>query len=441
VPHSLGYPQKRRTGLPERALIGNVLATSTAALDKPLGRAFEPVKRTAFESTVLVVIFAAVVFGLAIATVPRFSIKGGTLVVQEKRMMVSMPHLRLVEQSLKAFPSGFEAFYNDRFALRTQLVSALSLLKYSCFEITTKTENVLIGEHGWFYLMANGDAETLRHAPLMTDDELKGWAKMLDERRRFCESRHIKFLYVVAPSKCSIYREFVPPAYTTLNVQSRVDQLVEYLKAHSQVEVADLRPFLLKEKPQGELYFHTDTHWNRLGAYFGYRSVMAAIQKHFPEVKLLSLSDYQIRPNVPIQGDLSDMAGLNGLIADKFTEYDPKEGFRWKISKNPPGPTDLGDRTQCYVPFATENPTAPPIKAVFIRDSFWVMTQPFFSAGLRRAYFHWSPIYSFPVEAIVKEKPDIVVMEMIERNLARPIPPNPDGLASQVGEEKNASKH
>jgi hypothetical protein len=379
------------------------------------------------ENVLIAIAFPCVLMLFLLGTLANFRIQAGTRVAEENRTMSAFPHLRLTESSLKQFPSGFDSFFNDRFLLRTKLVYAISFIKYKAFDLSSK-DKVLVGKDGWLFFMDGGDEETLRRCPQMTEAELAAWGKMLEQRRQWCNRHGIKFFYAIAPTKSTIYREFVPDQYTALYQKSRADQLTEYLRDHTKLDVIDIRPAMKAEKHRGLLYFKTDTHWNRLGAYFGYCSLMDGLRQKFANVQPLKLSDMQFFPNIPMYCDLPDFAGLHGAVVDSFDEIRPRRGQGWRVSQQPPPPHDINDQTQRFTPFATESDKSAPLKAFFIRDSYWIFAQPFISETFRRAYFYWDACYGFPAERILKEKPDFVVMEMVERSIARPVPPNPPEL-------------
>ena len=56
--------------------------------------------------------------------------------------------------------------------------------------------------------------------------------------------------------------------------ESRLDQLVAHLKAHSNLTIVDLREAHLDEKSRHQVFYRTDTHWNNRGAYVGYTQIM-----------------------------------------------------------------------------------------------------------------------------------------------------------------------
>jgi hypothetical protein len=80
------------------------------------------------------------------------------------------------------------------------------------------------------------------------------------------------------------------------------------------------------------------------------------------------------------------------------------------------------------------NPCLP--TAYFIRDSFTIALQPYLSQDFKRALFHWNygrtRDNEFLPQAILNERPDILIQEMAENVLAMGAIPNPPELELAV---------
>jgi hypothetical protein len=381
---------------------------------------------TSIENSITALLFVVLICVFGVVTAWRFSIPAGTASSQENRVYAACPHLRLSNKYLGAFAKGFDAFYNDRFAFRYELINFVSLIKYEAFTLST-SDKVLVGNNGWLFFMDGGDEETLRRSPLFSQMDLVRWASMLEKRRAWCASRNIKFLFVITPSKSTIYREFVPAQYAYLNPQTRTDQLCKYLKLNSKVEWLDLRAPLLAAKSKGLLYLKTDTHWNRLGGFIGYQAMMTRLTKWFPQLKPIALQDIELEPHKSIEGDLASMIGLGHVLVEPFTDMQRAGGRHWHFAESPT-PHALTDYRFVFQPYATETNAKKGLRCVFIRDSFLIMPQEFLSEHFQRAYYSWTPAFDFPVQAIEQETPDLLVFEMTERSLCRPVPLNPPEL-------------
>jgi hypothetical protein len=177
-----------------------------------------------------------------------------------------------------------------------------------------------------------------------------------------------------------------------------------------------------------------------MGGFMGYRAIMGRLQPWLPNLKPLELKDMSVIPNVPYPGDLANMMGIEHRILDSYSDLVPKNGFTWKLASYPP-PHDPNDPVKCWVPFATETNLKNGRRAFFVRDSFLGMPQTFFAESFKRAYFSWTPFYEFPAQAIAKEKPDVLVQEMIERHFHRPLPENPAELLPMPRPKSAVAKH
>jgi hypothetical protein len=121
------------------------------------------------------------------------------------------------------------------------------------------------------------------------------------------------------------------------------------------------------------------------------------------------------------------MMGIEHRILDSYDDLVPKTGYTWKMASSPP-PFDIKEAKHCFEPYATEANLKNAPTVFLIRDSFLVMPQPFVSQTFKRAYFNWTPFNDFPAQAIANDKPDVLIEEMIERQLNRPLPKNPPEL-------------
>jgi hypothetical protein len=372
------------------------------------------------EDSITACVFAAVVLTLAIVSICRWTISSKSISEEEKRRFASCPHLALNWQSIAAFPAGFDAFYNDRFTGRQTLLATINFLKYKAFRYSSSPK-VVAGKHDWLFYLDGGDEETLRNWPPLRREELEEWVKYFEARRAWLAQRNIRYLVLIAPSKSTIYPEYVPAGYRPLSKRSRLDELYDALKASTRVEFVDARPALKKAKPYARLYFKTDTHWNPVGAYFAYCETIKYLNRWYPNTEILKPSALNIDPYCFSTGDLADMAGLHGLLRDRTLQVHLKNQH-WSFSKHP-RPPDLTDDAHRREPFATEITDQRLPKAVCLRDSYMAIPQMYFSENFCRIAYQWR--WDFPIDVIEQEKPDIVIQEFLERGLARGIPPNP----------------
>jgi alginate O-acetyltransferase complex protein AlgJ len=371
-----------------------------------------------------VVLFLSVMFALAIISINHCFDSSSKVAKIENRMMSPLPKLSWCSAALLAFPAGFNAFFNDRFAYREELVCLINYINYRTCSVSG-SPGVAVGHHGWLFFLQSGDEETARHEPLFSKAELLSWARMLESRQAWLAARKIKFLFVIAPSKCSIYQEELPAAYKPLHLQSRLDQLVSYLKNNSKLNVVELKQPLIEAKKFARLYYQTDTHWNPLGAYLGYSKIAESLKNLLPQIRPCNFSEVYIDTFRFETGDLQNMMGLHGLIPERVPRAFAMRKSPWKICQID-STGELEVIRSPNAPYATEIDDKSLPRAFCLRDSFMGAVEPFLSLHFGRIAYYWQQ--EFPCMIIEREKPDIVIEEMVERDLQWFTPHNPPAV-------------
>jgi alginate O-acetyltransferase complex protein AlgJ len=346
---------------------------------------------------------------------------------RENRKPAPLPRFEL--QRPLAFFKQYEAYFNDHFGMRTQLLRAHSRLVFRVLR-TSPSPKVIVGRQGWLYLAYEGDFDNevdyYRNVRPFTPGELEAFKNILEERRDWLARRGIRYLFMVAPNKSTIYPEFMPAAINKVHPRSRLDQLVEYLSRHSSLRLLDLRPALLREKRTRRIYYKTDSHWNDLGGYFAYREMITRLGEHFPQLKPLPLDGFTVGQASAPGGDLAVMLSMQ---RDRFREMrvivTPKVPFR----SRPAAPTaGFRPKVRWVRLQASQSPGGQVPVAVMVRDSFAQQLHPYLSEHFQRIVYIWDWGMHFFTPVIEKEKPWIVIDEMAERSLLNPTPVNPDEL-------------
>src|SRR3954469_23230695 len=100
----------------------------------------------------------------------------------ENRARAPRPEFKLDGETLAQFPGKFEAYFNDAFGLRDQLIRWNNLTRVSLLRVSPSSK-VLIGDRGWLFYAAEGAIDDLRHNHPLTGQELERWRRALEERR------------------------------------------------------------------------------------------------------------------------------------------------------------------------------------------------------------------------------------------------------------------
>ena len=377
---------------------------------------------------------------LAAIALPMFGVLNrdveSTIRETERRKAAEFPELQLSrhgfvrfpkKRSLREFPPGFEAWFNDRLATRGAMLQAYNLARawglvggaFNRPAVGQEMQTpVIIGRDGWLFFGGGRMADYHRGTHPFSADELDAWVRVLRARRDWLQARGIRYVFVVAPNKCTIYPEYMPRSLNKVRRASRWDQLLERLRGPDGVDAVDLRPALWKAKEQRQAYRKIDSHWNDFGAYAAYRELMRHLRTHYPAAEAWPIDDFDIKMQETGDGDLVTMARSPFPFRDTLVRLEPKRPRRGggKIVSESHGAETGRD-------VASELPGAALPKAVILHDSFMSALSPFLNEHFRRARYRSTT--EFPCELIEREKPAIVIEEIVERGLMNRHPRNP----------------
>lgn len=332
----------------------------------------------------------------------------------ENRILADIPKFKKNLKAMRIFFSGIEAYFGDHFGFRNRLVSWERHWKFHAFRIS-RTKDVIIGMQGWlFYTGPLMFDDTMGRKPLSLP-ELEAWREFFTERRDWLAQRGIRYLFVIPPDKHTIYPEHLPTWLArTSRPPQRLDQFISHMKAHSDLPILDLRPSILEAKKDARVYMQTDTHWNAMGAFIGYRSIMQALESQGLPVQPLDVSTFSQSTGTSRAGDLAVMLGLPDLLPEKddvfLTHRAPFQPVQIRVE-----PGLLKKKwVPTTEPVVSENPQASG-RLLLFRDSFAGGLIPLLAQHFNRSVSIWQ--YNWDRPLIEKEKPDVVIDEMVERSL------------------------
>ncbi len=331
------------------------------------------------------------------------------------RELAARPRLRLKGSALKAFPAQFEQYWNDHFAFRTKLIRALNIAKVRWLHVSTSA-NVLLGRASWLFYTPQPIGQDHDCIRPFTALELERWRLALEHRHDWLARRGCRYLLFIPPDKQTIYPEYADRGSLPLRTHTRLDQLLEHLaEHHSPVKVVDVRLVMLAAKERERLYHRTDSHWNDRGAFIGYTQVARTLAKWFPAIEPMSRSAF--RETVDARGgDLGLMVGLSER--EEWLRLEPLSPWRSRMTNDVIWPA--GAVFPLGKPFATECDDARLPRAVVFHDSFMLALYPFLSQHFRRAAYVWQD--DFYPEVVERERPEIVLQELLERKLGTATP-------------------
>ena len=329
----------------------------------------------------------------------------------ENRLLVEFPPRPHGFADVKQFLAGWERYFGDHFGCRKVLVMWNNKLKWSLFH-EKSVRNVLWGTDGWMYFSAAQMIEHYRGALQFSETELSNWQKLLEHRRDWLAKRGIKYIFILAPDKQSVYPENLPAWLQKLGGRTKADQFFAYMQAHSTVEVLDPRPVVLAAKKDAPVYQKTDTHWNSYGAFVAGAEVIRTLAANqLPELAPLALDRFDYTNRLAAGGDMARSLGLSMTESNAFF-FTPKPGLPAVETFEPTG---QHIKEMSYA----KNPQGHGC-AVIYHDSYGRYWVPFLGYDFAEADFFWQ--YQLDPAFIEKHKPVVVVNEMLERffNVADP---------------------
>jgi len=350
----------------------------------------------------------------------------------ENRDPAPWPRASWTWAGLAAFPGEFDAFFNDHFGLRSQMVHFRSLLHVVLLRESPKP-NIVLGKHGWLL--------TRPEKRLFTDNQLQQWLHVYQERQTWLKSRNIRYLLVVAPAKEDIYPEMLPNRKMRMGANSGREQFLSLLRGNTDIEILDLKPLLLSRKSQGRLFYTNDFHWSPLAAFFGYQAIIETVGKWYPSVLPPLPTQDTTQDNLKVtDGNLARAIALEDYFVDELPVLGsiPARGARAipaPASYYPPEyatPAVIQDVNNGILHVTVKDDPHLPT-AVFFHDSFLMRSRDFYSEHFRRAMYvwNWHPALKtywntawFNPSIIEAEHPDIFIEFLITNRIYESVPLN-----------------
>jgi hypothetical protein len=326
----------------------------------------------------------------------------------EKRKLYEFPKLesKTVDGFAK-YARSFEWFFNDHFGFRQVLIRINSLFHYHVLHTSPK-EMVITGKKGWLYYNSPTEGKSLcDYYGLVnfTKGETERIHQRLDTLKARLDSLNIPVLIAFIPNKHSVYPEYLPFNYSPARAPHTRENQIDSLLKLTNIKYINLHPILQKSKSvyPYPLYSQTDSHWNELGAYIGYRNIMNLVQPMFPKLKTYSLADYSIGVRrAPIDGDLANLIFMTGKLNDTDIKLTPK--FKTQASRLPQSDSPAVE----YVKKDSKEPVI-----LMIHDSFTLLMRPLIAESFSHSIFVWSK--NVDMNLVKKHHPDVIVIEFVER--------------------------
>ena len=324
------------------------------------------------------------------------------------------------------FLRRWDAAANEGFAGRDILIHWNNLLQVRLLKVSP-VDRVALGRDGWLFLDGpHLEMDYFRAEKPFSEEELAGWRRVLLQRHIWLERQGIRFVFVIAPNKSTIYPENVTPRVH--RGRSRLEQLQDYLARRplpAGFLMIDLRKTLRAAKARYPVYMKTDSHWNDFGAMLATNQIVRALSRFYP-LQPPGMNDFTVslEPAAP-GGDIASMLSLSDVFLEsKPVHVTPRSPFKGIVAE----PLHwIDEKLQKEV---TVRPGAPLPEALMFRDSFGLAPAKYLSEHFQKITYIRDMGLGFHPRFVQEVRPRIVIQELAERFLLILPPYNPQPLAA-----------
>jgi alginate O-acetyltransferase complex protein AlgJ len=304
----------------------------------------------------------------------------------------------------KSLEGGFANFEID-FYKKKSLIAMFNEMKYGLGDRVFP--QVLVGQDGFLEFTSDGSLDDYQNArPLQ--ERLEGIYGQLLVLNRDLKAKGITLLVVVPPNKATIYPDKVPSAIQKVGEQSRLDFFISLLQGPDAPLFVDLRPSLQQARQERQIYYKTDTHWNSYGAYVAYREIMDDISQVYPDVHPHALEDFVIEEGDSSPRDLARLMGLDFIVEPNISVALDGSSDAY-FQRIPP----LSNISFSWADSGSKE------KLLVYHDSFGDAINNFLQYSFSEVVYVHNGQYECPATGswIDTFKPDVVVIEVVERDL------------------------
>lgn len=316
------------------------------------------------------------------------------------------------------FIDKYNKYYLDNFGFRNLAISTYSTMKYNFLKISPYPNQVLIGKDDWLFLGNSKGSIQDEHSGinLLNQRKLKRIKSKILAKKKIVEQNGASFYLFIAPDKYSIYEEKLPDYINEKFINRNLDKLIEHLKP--EIDVIDVRQDLIEKKEVNQLYAKGDSHWNDYGAYFAYQKIIRSIGEDFKDLKPLNLESFDIKKVSSKIKTTGDMINVSKNLVDFDIQIRKKGDLSWDRAEDQLiRPKYMAKSAKPYERRYLNQAPQTNLKILIFRDSFFNRLFRFFNEHFAESLYI-NNIHRFDVKLFKKEKPDIVLYEIIERDMS-----------------------
>lgn len=333
--------------------------------------------------------------------------------IEENRMLASFPSIHTKGGLNHNFGKEFEAWLNDRFAGRSTYIRLYDFYNSLFYVGNLENEKAFVGLDDWLFYKKENSIELFQGKLDFTANQLHIIAANLQQQKQWLASQNIAYSVLIVPNKEDVYFEFYNPYIHKSAKNDRIQQLKNYLD-NNDYNISLVYPldFYLKKKGEDKLlYCKNDTHWSEYGAFLGYLAWMEQVTTLKQDICVLRADQFEfINKTHSLPGDLQLILKLDKDPRYSVIQYTVPtliEGCKYKETES-----IQDSRNHSIIRTVCPNKN---YKVVVFRDSFAGALLPYLSSTFKEVVYVWTHDIGTYREFIRKEKPDIVLHEMVSR--------------------------
>jgi len=330
----------------------------------------------------------------------------------------------------KLFPGAFRDFdewFADRLGLRYPLIYTGAGLHVGLLR-RPLDRHIFFGRDGWMFWTDNGEtipatmADSRSRLRYSQAELGRIDAQFRAVRERFAQCG-IPVYVSVSPNKQTIYGQYLFSGDVAAP-ETRFDALLRNLSEPARLIMIDARPEMRAAAAAHDpilLYPKTETHWNELGAFYGYRAIMTALARSIPieHPEMLSLDRYDVKSSRYPGGDMA--------VRVLFSPWRFDDSY---VTVRPKMPSPEIKQTQVAHEHALyRNPNGKG-RLVIFGDSFVDALMPFLAQNFAEVHRYSAEWIDGAVAA--QHRPAAVIFQTVERHAERLLLP-PRNLSQLCG--------
>ena len=231
------------------------------------------------------------------------------------------PSFRYSQWASGNYQDQLEKWFKKRIGFRSFLIKLDNQINFSIFrECYSYNDSIVVGNNNW--LLEKGYIKSLNNSSQANLSLLEPRIKVLKQLQDILSDRGIYFLYLISPSKTTIYGEYIPKKYLKkpLFRDTAVYLHTKRLLDRYRVNYLDGHEFFMQKKEIApyDVFVRGGTHWSRYGAFLFSDNLVARIRQE-TGMTIGSISCDPLRIDYLPTGTDCDLASLMNVFDMKAT--------------------------------------------------------------------------------------------------------------------------